>query len=161
MWGIFVEGVIILLNYIQCSFEKLMFWICIYLLFREGSCHATDATLISTECQNRSYDERSSVLPLSPPEVLFRPLFPQHFFFFIQNSKLSHRRAILFYESFPPRKVSFLSDMWEYYSCHKTKDNKTCLTSYISGSVERGSDEKLVSIKHRSFSCFLIWRSYR
>lgn len=79
-------------------------------------------------------------------------------FFFIQNSKLSHKRAILFYESFPPRKISFLSDIWEYYSCHKTKDNKTCLTSYISGSVERGSDEKLVSIKHRSFSCFLIWR---
>lgn len=52
---------------------------CIYLHFR-GFCHVTEATFISVRFQNMTYSERSTVLPLLLPEVLFKSLLLKKIF---------------------------------------------------------------------------------
>lgn len=133
-----------------------MFWMYIYLHFREGSCHVTEATLI--KFQNRTYAERSTVPSHLHPRFCSSLCFLSKIFpcwtasfllkklcYSVSVSHLGRQASLVTYKNIigviKPKIISHVSP--------------------ILGSAGRGSSKKLECIKHRSFSCFLAWRSYR
>lgn len=109
----------------------MMLWTYIYLHFR-GFCRVTAATFISIWFQNRTYAERSTVLPRFVQAFASEQNLPAW------NSKLSPKIAVLFCVSHPGRQASLVAR--EYYCSHKAKDNKLCLI-YIMVSRERQQQE--------------------